>query len=859
MPKIRVFKTSSKDNPNEVHIGIPASVQEDTDITEITLTQIEVLPPPKTLLELYKTPLEKINAPVNAAKSVQKSTLDPGFKFKAVPKGKLPWFFPKMKELEVEEVIIPDGFIHLDDFDEWQTFNYNKSYHLTGKDFQPLPDEKRLPIKHRYHLFIKGDKFKAVHDNQIDKINVYSRRISKFSADYEWVFWKSMTRTDREWDQWPYKGEYVFRAVPCFAGNKPMGGYKEFRVLYEEDESLSWSAIQITKDIFQIRMEGPLGENINYVEVLEKGNVLARSKLIVDKDGIVEVSFRVKGVSNDKFPRLEYRFYRKQGIFKSYITNSYQDLERHYAIEPIGFLVNRISNTKFSINIQDSQNLLYQPLSAIDPFGGQQWNTAIQSGKLICKLLINRHQDGEVTHYGAYYINVTSEKEIQFINKPPFGEKVKKVNHGFEFEFEDTQIFRQVANLDNPDMGKKLAYEFRLQFWSAGIEESLKTSTTYSFIKEVPVMIKNRRRAYKFNYNTWKEEHPRKKYTGIIPVDVEYKNLNHHLRYSTSPKAYILPAAKTPLQRTRNIEIEDGEWKVLYYYHDKDDEIHEFPYYQFEIKVPTTSVLEIEKLEIFIDNEGKKDVSLGVFHPSEKIEILDFVGYFEARKLITRKIPLRKTILPMQNIISPRKDLLSVSRPSMAHSKGLMPSSNKRSLTNSFSKVKSSSSAKSSLSIPKSPLVSSRKSGHSRSLSSIVKQPSMGPLPSMKLNTNKRKLEANISNSRINNTVSKVVESGTLKYRVEIHYKDSRNSTRSFSVAISSRPKLPPEPIGNLSVAVGNKTFKKSTIQLPAAAASTLASVISQIPMSKKPQLSKNKSSSVTGISRAKTFGGFKS
>ena len=844
MPKIRVFKTSTKKNPNEVYIGIPTVVQEDPDITEIKLTQIEVLPPPKTLMELqFRTPTEKINTPINAMKSVQKSTLDPGFKFKAVPAGNAPWFLPKMKELEVEEVNIPDGFIHLDDFNDWQIFNYNKSYHMTNRDFQPLPGEKRLPIAHQYRLAIRGNKFRAVHDRQIDKLNVYYRRISNFSADYEWVFWKSMKRTDRGWEEWSQKGEYIFRAVPCFEGNKPMGGYEDTRVTYEEEESFQWTAVQITRNIFQIRMEGFLGKNINWVEVLEKGNILTRSLLSVDKEGRVETSFRVSGVSNDKFPRLEYRFYRKQGAFMSYRSNGFQDLERHYAIEPIGFLVSKLSNTKFLINIQDFKDMLYSPISAVNPFEGQGWDNAIQSSKLICKLIINRHQDGEITPYGSYYINVTSEKNPQFINKPPFIEEVRKVNRGFEFEFEDTQVFRRIMNLDNPDEGKRLSYEFRLQFWSAGVEETLRTGSTYGFIKEISVMVKNRRRSYKFNYDTWKEEHPRKKYTGIIPVDAKFRHLNHHERYSTSPKAYLLTADPVAVNRSRHINIDEGEWNVLYFYHDKDDEIHEFPYYQFDIRVPFTSVLEIEKIEVFVDNKNKNDVCLGVFHPSEKIEIIDFVGYFEARKFITKKIPLQRTLRPMENIISPRKDI------------GLTPNIAKP--IGPVGKI-SNISAGPSITLPGTPLSNSRRSGHLRNLSSVVKEPQFGTLPTMKVNTRKKRIEANTSNVRINNSISRAVESGTLKYRIEIQYKDGTAQTRSISVPIASRPKLPPETPENTCVSIGNKTLKKSAIQIPAAAASVLESTILQLPMASNPELSQNRPAATTGVSRSKTFGGFK-
>ena len=45
--KIRVFKTPSKKDNTEVHIGIPQGVQLDDSISSLQIAQIENLPPPK--------------------------------------------------------------------------------------------------------------------------------------------------------------------------------------------------------------------------------------------------------------------------------------------------------------------------------------------------------------------------------------------------------------------------------------------------------------------------------------------------------------------------------------------------------------------------------------------------------------------------------------------------------------------------------------------------------------------------------------------------------------------------------------------------------------------------------------------
>ena len=40
------------------------------------------------------------------------------------------------------------------------------------------------------------------------------------------------------------------------------------------------------------------------------------------------------------------------------------------------------------------------------------------------------------------------------------------------------------TNVEKAEINKSLAYEFRLVFWSAGIEEGLRTGENYAFIKE---------------------------------------------------------------------------------------------------------------------------------------------------------------------------------------------------------------------------------------------------------------------------------------------------------------------------------------------------------------------------------------
>lgn len=862
MPKIRVFKTPSLNNAAEIHVGIPSSIQLNASIKSLSMTQVEVLPKPKSLSQLNTVPLEINNTPINAFKNVQKSSLEPGYKIKAVPMGNIAG---AIQPLEVEEIVIPDGYVHVDNFSPWEIYNYNQAYFVTNQDFKPLPEEKRLPVRSKYYLTIRGKEFSVKHSKDVDEMHVYYRRISEIQEDYEWVFWSSFSSIGDP-VEFPYDGQYIFRAIPFF-NKKPIGGYKDYHALYEENEDLNWSEIQISETTYQIRMEGKLNDKINFIEVKENGKLLNSLSLAVDSDGKLEKTFRVTGVSDSKFPRLEYRFYRKKNAFISYRTNAYHNLKKHYAIEPIGFAVNKITDTKFSINITDDNGLLFSPISIINVFSGQDWNKAIQTGKLLCKLQIKRHQDGLVTPYGSYFINVTQDQNPKFINLPPFDtDAITKVSNGIQFEFEDTQAFRETVGLDIPDLDKKLAYEFRLLFWSAGVEESLRTGQTYSFIKEKSILVKNRRRSYKFNYDTWKQEHPRKRYCKITPRDIEYSYLNDHIRYGSSKIAYVMEAGRLPVNRTRDIELEPLAWKVLYYYNDKDDEIQEFPYYSFKINIPESSKLEIEKLDVYIDNETDDDTHLGEYHACDSIEIVDFVGYFKARKLITKKINLQRVLSPMLEIISPS---------SLATGTRLVPGSprisasasrlikNRSAVINKFSPARNIQ--------PTMPSGVIRSIGTSQNTYSSVAAVATAPtnsqgtrytqgsniLPSMKINTAKKKLEAVISNRSVNNQIAVTVESGMLKYRVEVVYRDKKKDVFSLSVPISDRPKIEEDPPGNSSVTVGNQTFQRTTVDLPSAAALLVKNSISKIPVSTQRSFSTKVASNNQNISRVQGLRGF--
>ena len=756
--KVRIYKTPTASNPNKVAVSVPEAVQANPAITSLDLTQEEVLPPPTSLSNLFAQPTVISNPPANAFKSVTETTLEPGFSMVVRPIGLKDEIVPP---LEVEEVVIPEGYIHLDDESDWNIYNYGKAWTLTDRNFDVLPGEKRLPKKLLWNVMIRDRTFRAKFRQPVDAVRIYYRRVSIIENDFEWVDWVTLTDTPVDF---PYFGKYEFRAVPFHDGN-PLPDAKEWHRVWEEPDTLTWSSIQLDHDTFQIRMEGVIGANITEVEAFEDGKSLGVFRLRPNSSGRTEKSFVINGVSDNKLPEIEYRFMRKVGHHRSLVEKSFQSLERNYARESIKVKMKQ-KGSVIAINVQDPDDTLYSPINPLQPFASQEWNNAIQLGKTIAYLEIIRHQDGETRDYGRYMCNITKEKEPQFLQSPPFKTKVQRVNRGFTFEFEDTPQFRDVVNLDNPDLDKRLAYEFRLVFWTAGIEECLRSGSDYLYIKETPVLIRNKRSTYKFSYSVWKEEHPRKLWTGVIPVDVKDRELNHHIRYGRSPNSFVFDSFPVPVEKTRDIRIIPGEWKVLYYYDDKTDELVEHPYYCFDIGVPTSSQLLIDSIEVHI-NQGNSSIFLGKYHPSDLISIVDFIGYYEERKITTKRTNFQKAFNALPSFTPDPKPPQPVRNQSFQ---------------------------------------------------------------SMNMNTRSKTMNASSANKQINNAIVRKVETGTIKYKLIVNYIDGQQKSLPLSVEIADRPRMPEEPPENIGFTTGNKTVLPSTFQVPVSAVATIATEIEQTP-----------------------------
>lgn len=630
--KVRVYKTPTKASPNKAIVSIPQSIQLNDNIQSLAISQTEVLPPPSSVSDLLRTPKRTMDSPIGGFKSVQETTLTPGFVPEIVPIGTIKDALPP---LEIETIVIPDGYIHLNDATEFQKFSYNLSYLQTSNTFGVLPGEENTPKLPVYRVNVIDKNIRVQIHEVADSVRIYYRRARENDVPNHWVHWATMGNETRSFEK---LGKYDLIAVP-YLENKPLPFYRELSIENEEPFGLKWSHVQLRDNEYQLRMEGVLGKRVNTIQVLDNGKIIHQQRLRVNPDGETIALFNISSVALEPTIELEFRFLSVYKGIKRYISSSAYSFKRNYAKESIDFNVQE-TNSKgvYKITILDPLGILYTPTSEIDCFSGPEWDRAIQSQKMICKLEIVRHQEGDTTNYGNYFCNVSDGSKPVFLQSPPFLPTIKKVSGGYSFEFEDTQEFRDVANVDNPISNKQIAYEFRLVLWTAGVEQVLRTGLDYNYIIEQPAIIRGQKTMYKRNHSVWNIEHPMVKYKGVTPTNPKYSYLERHIRYGRTMKGFILEGNIPSVEFTRHIQVSSPLWSVLYYLDADKDTMVEYPMCTFKIDIPYTSEPNIKTISVSIDMENEPLVSLGKWKASEDIRVVDFMGYFLKRKQFTQEV-----------------------------------------------------------------------------------------------------------------------------------------------------------------------------------------------------------------------------
>ena len=812
MRKIRAYIAPTRSNPNRAIVGVPDNVQLDDTVASISLTQQAVAVVPTPLVraanpQINKNPapieslasptspvgkskgfldgaLQKIqNKPISAGRSIGITDLTPGLTLKASPilgaaapkPGALVAAIPLLPPIEVEEVVLPGGFVPMEDMTKFELFKYNKANVASDAKFESLPGRERVPKLIKYDLVYADNEFSYTTNNSdfVTEVGVYWRRKSKLKEDYEWTKLGQLASPE-DTLEWNLSGEYVFRAAPMHFGN-PIDGFKEYELSFPEEEGLFWTYCQLAPGVYNVRFEGNIGTKINLVKLYEDGRLLKSIPLEPDAAGRVEIEFTLKGVSLDDSPEIKLNFLRKLefGDDAFYFSETLE-LQKNYAVEPISMRVRLIKEKDeigrdrniFDINILDKNKQMYNPKTSIEPFSGDDWVTAIQRKKTMVLLEINRIQDGLKTEYGQFYVNISQEKDPNFLEAAPFNADVKRIQRGFSFRFEDTEEFRKILELDSPDLDKRLAYEFRLVFWSCGIDEALRNDAEYIFVKQVPINVNNKKGFYKYAYNSWKLEHPQSKYFNVTPLGVEHKDFDKHLEFGRSVFGSVISVDPIPPRRTNNINVQPVGWKVLYFPDDVDDTVKEIPYYQFLIGIPATTQDHVHSVKVFVGKEDK--VQIGTYHPCDTLNIIDFLGHYKYRNEITKKIDFRKAIKPEKEVSF--KGLKADKIPDF-----------KQSTMTGLGGVGSSA-------------------------------PAMLVEPAKQVSKTAKKSFSRMASSLNRMIGKKIAGNSFIEYEIVVEFSNGQKMKRTHYAPLSGIPQIPEEPDDNVSFSLGNPTISKDFI-----------------------------------------------
>lgn len=821
MPKIRVFRNQSSSNPTAVMIGIPDEIQLDTDINSIQLSQVEILPPPSSVSDLFIEPLVINNSACTANANVSATVLQPGFKLSAVP---ITNNVGVIDALEVEEVMIPEGYIHLDDFSSWHSQNYNAQNKITPDNFKRLPGAQNNPQGLVFDVDIQDKKFTCTHSADITEIKIYYKREKQRS----WVEWASINKSEDV--IFPHTGKFDFRFVPFYEG-KQIGTikHKEAFRKWKKTTKLHWSDIQLRKDLYQVVMSGDVGTDVNYVKVYQKlTNGQKKYKEITsfeinpDTTGKVDIIFTVENISAvEKYPCLEYRFYRKNmEKFPALIyvkTESYNLTSNYNNIPGISCIVEKVEKSKFLIRIQDSNKRLFRPPQPQRWREQTDWEqVAIPNKQIMLRLSINRYQNGNRRNYGTYLVNYTQGEDPKFLDGLPF--KIKSLSDNtIGFVFEDSEDFRALQSIDSPDQyTQNLTYEFRLLGWTAGIEESLLTNVPKIIPKREQVIFDGKLRVRDFAYNTWALEHPQAIHSQIMPLAPSEDTNQNHLKYGSFYEGFVVQSEPTDFTPSRNIITRGVGWKVLYYYSSENDEIQEFPYYCFNVEIPYSSRQIIDTIDVCISSKNNDaPMLIGTYHPSQFFQVVDFAGYFKAREYVTQQSNLSGIISNTPTLgASLLQDTVATGN-SSAFASGLVahgldtPSATVTTTTDWNPQIGT-------------PFVGTTSISSSQLGSSTV-----ASVNTMVVNTFADNLEAINSMRVVNNSIAETAEVGTIEYIIKVKYTDGDVREFPYSAAISDRPRLPPDPPGNTSIVVGNQTISAAVYSVSQESSQQLVQAIS--------------------------------
>ena len=799
MSEFIIYNVPTVDNPNRTIIGVPDDVQLSAETTSISIEQSQPVQStnPVVVETLGEASVASAQIIVEEGYEISNDNTS-GALFASIVAGAEPLQIAADKNIfeidllpnsdvsiipslegalyppiaEVKRIQIPEGYIPVEDIDPLEEYAYGTAYGIAGEGFGLLNNITPPPEKLDYSLVPRENGRITVHGSQfVDSVRIDWSREDRNDGVFDWTTYGIFELTSDlkytvDAPMWDMSGKFILRAVPYHRGY-PLIGYKQYEYRYEKDSiELRWTYIQLDRGTYRLKLEGYHHHPSDYIEIYEEKELLAEAALSLNNDGYISQNFILNSVSDDVSPRLEIKWYKRHTVGKAYYYSSHVTVYKNYAEENISLSVTKTPDKRFIFQLTNPENSLYNPPQELNALSIENsgWQVACQTKKQMVYLEICRHQQGQKTSYGYYLLNITQGSNPKFLEESGFKIR-RKIQKGFEFSWQDTAQFRQLANVDSPDETLPMEYEFRLLHWTAGVDQSVRANSEYRFTKDVSINASGGIFLHRYGYNTWTNEHPSVKYSGINPPRIK-NNAGSHLMYGRSKKAIVTSATPLVEPPSEKFEVEKLGWEVLYEIDHDAQQVKEYPFFKMNIKLGATTVDNTHEIRVYLD---ESDTLIGRYHPSLAICVVDFLGYFELSKKIIEETDFSHV----------------------------------------FKRIEDSN--------PEGRLVVDRTNDKS-----VVAE-----VLSERLNTKEKKLGAKNLETASNRVVAEKATTSSVFYRIEIHFNNNETQPYIVEAKTDTIPSIPKEPSGNTSFGLGNPVIDPKAYNIGAGFSEDLANAIS--------------------------------
>ena len=379
------------------------------------------------------------------------------------------------------------------------------------------------------------------------------------------VFWRKR-RLNNPQNDWNYSGTHDINARLSFTGEgniellaQPYSqGIPTVDVasiiidcpISEQDSSIQ--LVETSKNQFRIIiLDDPDKRKWDYL-VFETQN----SELSISSSEDINVSDNLKFLYvNDNEKEILVSRFKYQNIGTFLLSREKLKLKRHFNSTTSTRITDAyISNSKISARVNIINFIEFAEFeSDVEAYSGNKWVSSITNGSKVLYLeIIERNSSGGIASLGmhplAFYITNGVANFVENSILEDLEVKNYNSNRGRYLDF----------NINIP-LSKNAYYELRLHSWTSGIDECLRSSQEYKYLKDNG----NSGNSGKRSYSTWTNEHPSMLNSNISPVDFDGQR---YPGYSSFNSCYLV-YSEIQVNTSGTFQSPNGKIEGYIFYH----------------------------------------------------------------------------------------------------------------------------------------------------------------------------------------------------------------------------------------------------------------------------------------------------